>query len=186
MKLIARKHLIVIGVYLAAVTILRWELPNSISAFFNLVGLWMGGIIGMALLDLDRLIHIYFERPQEQLSQQIKQHIRQRQWEDAIETLLLRRNEQYHLAFRNAIFAIAFLPVMFFAFTSTAGLFGKGLAAGVMLHFLYDAWRDYRKDPEYLKSWLFWMVARTIPMREMKIFLWGLTGVFGLLNWYLL
>lgn len=186
MKKIARKHLIVLGIYLLSITILRWELPKSFVMFFDLAGFWVGGVIGMVLLDIDRIIHIYIERPHEQLSQQIQQYLKQKQWKDAAETLLLRRGEQYHLAFRNAIFAVAFVPVLFFAFTSTAGLFGKGIAAGVMLHFLYDSWRDYRRDPGHLKSWLFWMVTREIPFREMKIFLWGLTGVFGFLNLLLL
>ncbi len=186
MRQLVRKHLLVLIVYLGVVTILRAELPRTISMFFDLVGFWVGGVIGMALLDLDRLIHVYIERPDEQLSQQMRMHLSKQQWKNALETILIRRREQYHLAFRNGIFAAVFMVVVFFAFSSSAGLFGKGLTAGVMVHFLYDAWRDYLRDKERFKSWFLWMVQREIPLREQKLALYGLTGIFGFLSLLLL
>jgi hypothetical protein len=186
LKKLGKSHLKVLLIYLAAITILRWEFPSSFRAFFDLVGLWVGGVIGFGLLNLDRWIHVYAERPHEQLSQQVQGLVKKGQWKDAIETLLVRRGEQYNLAFRNGVFAVAFLPVLFFALTSTAGLFGKGIAVGVMVHFLYDAWRDQLTRPKHLNSWLFWMVNRDFTLEEQKVFLWGLTGVFGLLTLLLL
>lgn len=186
LKKLGKAHLRVLIIYLVAVTILRWEFPRSFRSFFDLVGLWLGGVIGFGLLNLDRWIHIYVERPHEQLSQQIKGLVSKRQWKDAIETLLVRRSEQYNLAFRNGVFAVIFIPVLFFAISSTAGLFGKGIAVGVMVHFLYDAWRDQLTKPKQLNSWLFWMVSREVTFEEQRIFLWGLTGAFGLLSLLLL
>lgn len=186
LRKLARSHLKVLLIYLAAVTILRWEFPSSLRAFFDLVGFWVGGVVGLGLLNLDRWIYVYVERPHEQLSQQVQGLVRKQRWQDAAETLLVRRNEQYNLAFRNGVFAVVFLPVLFFIFTSTAGLFGKGIAAGVMLHFLYDAWRDQLTKPKHLNSWLFWMVSREVTLEEQKAFLWGLTGAFGLLSLLLL
>lgn len=186
LKKLAIVHLKVLLVYLAAVTILRWEFPGSLRAFFDLLGFWVGGAIGMALLDLDRLIHVYAMRPHEQLSQQVQEMVRKRKWRDAAETLAVRRSEQYNLAFHNGVFALVYLPVLFFAITSSSGLFGKGVAAGVMVHLLYDAWRDQLAKPEHLNKWLFWMVNRDVTLQEQKVFLWILTGAFGLLTLLLL
>jgi hypothetical protein len=182
MKEIVKSHILALIIYLASFTVLRWVFPKNIGMIIDLIGLWFGAAIGMVLLDLDRVVHVYFERPHEQLSQQVQQNVKVRQWKDAIETLLLRRNEQYHLAFRNGVFGLIFLVIVFFAFSSTAGLFGKGLVAGVMFHFLYDAWRDYLKDRKRFSSWFTWMVAREVPMREQKIALWVITGAFGLMH----
>lgn len=186
LKKLARSHYKVLLIYLAAVTILRWEFPGSFRAFFDLVGFWVGGVIGMGLLGIDRVIHVYVMRPHEQLSQQIQNMIRKKQWKESLETLLVRRAEQYNLAFRNGVFGLVYIPVLFFAITSSAGLFGKGVAVGVMVHLLYDAWRDQLTKPEHLNKWLFWMVSRDVTLEEQKLFLWVLTGAFGILTLLLL
>lgn len=186
MRNLAKSHFKILFLYLLVVTVLRAEIPGNFGMFFDLLGFWLGGVIGTLLLDLDRLIHIYVERPEEQLSQQVKELVRKQQWKEAAGTLILRRREQYNLAFRNVIFAAVFIPVVFFAFTSAARLFGKGLAAGVMVHFLYDAWRDYLKDKERFRSWFMWMVQRDVPLREQKLLLYVLTGIFAFLTFLLL
>jgi len=186
MRRLVVSHLRVLIIYLIVLTILRWEWPGTWRALFDLVGLWIGAFIGMALLNLDQLVHVYFMRPQEQLSQQIQSLVKQKKVREAAQTLLIRRGEQYHLAFRNGVFALVFIPVLFFAITSTSSLFGKGIALGVMVHFLYDAWRDQLTRPQFLNSWLFWMVSREVSLEEQKTFLWLLTGAFGLLNLLLL
>ncbi len=186
MKYVLRAHLKVLVIFLAVVTILRFEIPGSLGAFFNLVGLWVGGVIGMALVDLDRLIHIYIEHPELNLSQDFRRLVKEQKWKEAAELLISRRFEQTNLAFRNGVFAVVFIPVLFFANTSSAGLFGKGLASGVMLHFLYDAWRDCLRDRPRFEQWILWMVQREVPFQQKKFFLWGLTGVFGILTLFLL
>lgn len=185
-KKLSLDHLKVILIYLAVVTVLRWELPGSFRAFFDLVGLWVGGVIGMALLSLDRLLHVYFIRSQEQLSQQVRELFRKRDFRSAVETLAVRRSEQANLAFHNGVFALVYIPVLFFAVSSSSGLFGKGVAFGVMLHLLYESWRDQLTRPEHLNKWLFWMVSRDVTQEEQKLFLWILTGAFGILTLLLL
>ena len=179
-------HLKVLLIYLTVVTILRWEFPHSFGAFFDLVGLWVGGVIGLGLLGLDRVLYVYVIRPHEQLSQQIQEKVRTQHWKEALETLLARRKEQYHLAFRNGIFALVYIPVVFFAVASSSGLFGKGVVLGVMVHLLHDIWRDQLKNPSELNSWLFWMVSRDVTLEEQKIFVWVLTAAFGMVSLILL
>lgn len=180
LRKLAKPHLVALLIYLAVVTILGWEFPRTWGMFFDLVGLWIGGVIGLVLLGLDRVIQVYVGRSHEQLSQQVQSYLKKGQWKDALETLLARREEQSNLAFRNGVFGVVFLPVLFFGVTSSASLFGKGLVVGVMLHFLYDAWRDQLKRPEHLNKWLFWMVSRDVTMQEQRALLWILTGLFAL------
>lgn len=185
MRGVIRRHLLVLLFYLVGVTFLRLfylGLPGSLNSFFELVGFWFGGVVGMALLDLDRFIHIYVEHSETSLSQEFRRFVKEQRWKEAAEFLMSRRFEQTNLAFRNGVFAIVFLPVVLFAFTSTSGMLGKGLAAGVMLHFLYDAWRDYQNDRERFKSWFLWMVQREVPFEQKRILLIGLTAAFGLLS----
>ncbi|OGY20723.1 MAG: hypothetical protein A2900_00070 [Candidatus Chisholmbacteria bacterium RIFCSPLOWO2_01_FULL_50_28] len=186
MRKLISEHVRVLVVYLIVFMLLRWEWPGSVRGMFDLVGLWVGGAIGMALLGLDRVIHVYATRPHEQLSQQVSSLVGQRKLREALQTLLLRRGEQYHLAFRNGVFALVFIPVLFFAITSTSGLFGKGIALGLMVHLVYDIWRDQLTRPQHLNSWLFWMVSREVSPEEQRTFVWILTGGFGLLNLLLL
>lgn len=178
MREISKAHLRVLVIYLVIISLLRFEIPRNFSFVLDLAGLWVGGLIGMALLGLDRLVHVYVERPGEELSVAVKQLIGQRNYRQALENLLARRREQTNLAFRNGVFALVMLPVAFFAFTSTSGMFGKGLVAGVMLHFLYDAWRDLLRQPEYFKSWFLWMIRKEFSLEEQRMVLVGISGAF--------
>jgi hypothetical protein len=173
-------HLRVLVIYLLAVSVLRGVIPHNILMVLDLIGLWIGGLLGFLLLDLDRLINVYIERPQEQLSLEVRQLVSRQQWKAAANMLFMRRREQSHLAFRNGVFGVIFLGVVFFAFTSAANLFGKGLAAGVMIHFLYDAWRDSMRDPERFVSWFGWMVQRELALKQQRMILYLMTGTFAL------
>ncbi len=185
MRRVVISHLRVLFVYLFVITffrILRLQVSVSLGSFLNLFGFWVGGVIGMVLLDIDRLIHVYVEHPELELSKEVKQKVSEQNWQGAIDTLLAKRFEQNHLAFRSGVFAVIFVPVVFFAFTSASNLFGKGLAAGVMIHFLFDAWRDNLRYKERFNEWILWMVQREIPIAQKRLLLFGLTGVFGLLS----
>src|SRR4030067_1100051 len=85
-----------------------------------------------------------------------------------------------------ALFSLVYIPVVFFAVTSSSGLFGKGVALGVMVHLLHDIWRDQLKNPSELNSWLFWMVSRDVTLEAQKIFVWVLTAAFGMVSLILL
>src|SRR4030043_2458247 len=186
MKKICLSHFRVLVIYLLAVSVLRWKIPHNIPMVLDYLGLWVGGILGFLLIDIDRLIHIFIERPEEQLSQEVRQLFARQQWKVALDTLIARRKEQYHLAFRNGVFGIVFLGVVFFAFTSASNLFGKGIAAGVMVHFLYDSWRDSIREPDRFASWFTWMVQKEIPLKQQRVILYAMTGIFLFFTLYIL
>ena len=102
----------------------------------------------------------------------------------ALTLLDTRRLEQEKLAFRSAIFMVVWVPLAFFALTSTPALFGKGVVMGIMLHVLSDAWRLERSDPQRLHVRLFWQIKRVVSNEERLAFLWLMTGIFALFSFW--
>ena len=76
------------------------------------------------------------------------------------------------------------VPLSFFALTSTTGLFGKGVVMGLMLHILADAWRLQKVEPRRLHVRLFWLIKRQITDEERLIFLWVITAIFGVFSFW--
>jgi len=179
-QLIKNPQVIVLLSYLSLVVLLRWHLS------WDLIGWLIGGFVGWGLVVADRLVWVYWTRPQTQLSVQIRYLINNRKFKETWQTLMARKKEQTELTFRSALFQVVWVPLAFFAITSTANLFGKALVMGLGLHLLYDEWKDFRQSPELLRSWLFWQIKRSISLEEQKSFLLIMTGAFLLLSWLLI
>lgn len=151
--------------------------PFEMRELLSWVG-WLGGVaVGVLLLFLDRIAYT-FAYPQEQLSQQFAWFVKNKQYGQAIQSLDVRRHEQEKLTFRSALFMVVWIPLAFFAITSTPALFGKGVVMGLMLHILYDGWRLQQQDPEKLTRRLFWQVRRSFSNEEKMIFMALITFVF--------
>lgn len=145
-------------------------------------GWWvLGVILGVLILFLDRVAYTY-AYPQEQLSRQFDWYIKQKQYFTALALLDTRRLEQERLTFRSALFMTVWVPLAFFALTSTASLFGKGVVMGLMLHILYDAWRLQKSDPRRLHVRMFWLIKREVSEEERLVFLWVMTVLFGIFS----
>lgn len=137
----------------------------------------LGVIIGVLVLFADRIVYTY-SYPMTQISQQFAWYIKEKKYLSALELLDVRRLEQERLTFRSALFMVIWVPLSFFALTSTVGLFGKGVVMGLMLHILADAWRLQKADPRRLHIRLFWIIKRDITDEERLMFLSILTGIF--------
>lgn len=141
-------------------------------------GMWLLGVsLGVLLVYLDRIAYIY-SFPGEQLSQQVSWYFANKQPGRALALLDSRRYEQVRLTFRSALFIVAWIPLAFFAVTSTNSLFGTGVVMGVMLHILVDTWRMQRKSPELLNTRLFWQIKRKFAIEEQLVFLWVVSAIF--------
>lgn len=145
--------------------------------------LWVGGLIGFILVQLDRVVYVYYLFPHEQLSQQVQYLVSKGQVLGAMKLVHQRRGEQQKLVFRSLVLMLAWVPIAIFAVTSTGSLFAGGVVMGLGLHLMYDLWRDQRKDPVGLNTKLFWQVKRAVGLEEQRWFLYGLTGMFILLTW---
>ncbi len=147
-------------------------------------GWWvLGVLVGVLVLFLDRVVYTY-SYPGTQLSQQFNWYVKEKKYLTALELLDSRRLEQERLTFRSALFMAIWVPLSFFALTSTSGLFGKGVVMGLMLHILYDAWRLQKSDPRRLHLRLFWLIKRQITDEERLVFLWIVTAVFGVFSFW--
>lgn len=147
-------------------------------------GWWvLGVILGVLILFLDRVAYTY-AYPGEQLSQQFDWYVKQKKYLTALTILDSRRLEQEKLTFRSALFMVVWVPLAFFALTSTSGLFGKGVVMGLMLHILADAWRIAKLDPQRLHVRLFWLVKRPVSPEERLVFLWVVTAVFVVFSFW--
>ena len=147
----------------------------------DLVGwsLWiLGVVLGVLVLFADRIVYTY-SYPGAQISQQFAWYIKEKKYLSALELLDLRRLEQERLSFRSALFMAIWVPLSFFALTSTTGLFGKGVVMGLMLHILMDAWKLQKHEPRRLHIRLFWLIKREISDEERLVFLTILTVIFG-------
>ena len=162
--------------YLAIIGLIRWRF--DLTLLFWLIG----GVLGWCLVALDRLVWVYWTKPETQLATQTRYLVANKRYQEARQTLQARREEQTELSFRSVLFQLAWVPLAFFTLTSTASFFGRGLVMCLGLHILYDQWCDYCQSPEKLRRWLFWQIKRPVSLEEQQIYLWLMTAVFVILN----
>jgi len=161
------------------ITVLRW------SAGRQLIWLWLGGLAGTFLLDIDHLIYWFFFQPEKQDSQMAKVLWLKKDFKGLL--LLLGRYHDTHLRliFHTALFQAVLFIFSFYIFTSGGSLFASGLVAGMNLHLLKDEWKEYlEKKYEHQKSWLFWQIKREVSPEELKMYLIIATIIFILLSFF--
>lgn len=153
-----------------------WLFPEAI-------WLSLGVLLGSQLIIIDQLIYVYFTYPNEPLSILIKQKIKDKKYKETWQ-ILVSQVDKPKSVFLSAVFQLGLMVVALFAITSTSGIFGKSLVMAISLNLLLTEWNDwlYKKD----LSWLFWQVKRPVSIKEQKIFLWIMTGVFGILSLFLI
>jgi hypothetical protein len=160
-------HYLLTLVWLVGVSLLRWKWN------LELIGLWLGALVGTMILDLDQIFYallIYPEPKAHQLWQQGR--IRA-----LLEYLAETYSQRIKLPFHNALFQVGFLVFSFWVLTSSGGLFGKGLVMAANLHLLKDEFHLLVKGrEEQLRCWLFWPVRQKVSFEGQKIFV----GVMGL------
>ena len=143
----------------------------------------VGVVVGVMILFLDRLVYVY-SYPNEQLSRTMMYHYAQKDYVNMLAVIDLRRNEQNKLTFRSALFMVVWVLLAFFALTSTAGLFGKGVVMGLMLHILIDAWSLQKIDSQRLNERLFWQIGRTVRMEEQLVLMYAVSALFVIFSFW--
>jgi hypothetical protein len=176
MKEEIRRHAMVLGVYLVVITLLRW------SWNIELAVMWLAGVVGYGLVAVDRLVYVYWLHPEEQLSQQVRSLVAEKRYREMVELIYQRRKEQTKLSFRSLLFLVVWVPLAFFALTSTGSLFASGLVMGIGLHLVQGMWREQRSNPVGLNRKLFWQVKREVSGKEQELVVYGFSLVFGLLT----
>lgn len=143
----------------------------------------IGVVVGVLVLFADRIAYVY-SYPGTQISQQFAWYVKEKKYMSALDLLDARRLEQERLTFRSSLFMAIWVPLSFFALTSTSGLFGKGVVMGLMLHILADAWKLQKADPRRLHIRLFWLIKRVITDEERLVFLSVITAFFVVFSFW--
>ena len=161
--------------YFGLLSLLRWQLN------WSLLFLWLGGVVGIGFSWADRLAHVYFTRPFEQLSLQVKSLVTQKRYREAVLLLEHRKDEQRHLTVRSVLFLAVWVVAAFFVISSTGSIFAVGMVMAIGMSVLVDMLADWH-NLEKLKWWLFWQIKRTFSDKETKGVVIGFAGLFGLLS----
>ncbi|MDP3888580.1 MAG: hypothetical protein Q8Q24_00905 [bacterium] len=163
--------------WLGFISVARWSWHPS------LIFLWLGGFLGIFLLDIDHLFYTLLVHPQELTSVRVRRFIDLKNYKEALLLLFQTRQERQKLNFHNAFFQVFFYVFAFFVLTSSGSLLGAGLVLGILLHLLYEEITNYLgKREELLRDWLFWPIGGKISLRGQKIFLAVSFLVFFWLN----
>ncbi|NMC36550.1 hypothetical protein GYA49_05905 [Candidatus Beckwithbacteria bacterium] len=142
------------------------------------IGLWIcGGGLGYMVLYADRLVDLYFANPDTELAYYVKAYFAKKQFKKGWQLLMYNKRLQKHLTFRSALFQVVWVLLAFFTISSTSSLFGKGFVLGLGLHLLLDEWQDFVSNKDYLRTWLFWQINKTISDQELQIYLIVMTVI---------
>lgn len=159
-----RSRLILSLVWLSLISLLRWQWT------WGLLGLWLGGLVGTFLLELDHLLYV-FTYPQELSSQRVKRFLDQGNFKEALGLIYQTRAERVRLTFHSALFQLIFWVVCFFAVSSSNVWFGIGLVMVAALQLL--AWEFsflLTNREEELRKRLFWQEEVSVSPRQQKAF----------------
>jgi len=131
-------YFIAVLLYLVLVTLLR--------AWFSIdiISMWIGGVVGVMLPDIDSLIYFYYLKPQELTAQRVRSYLKKFELSKAFELLYTTKNERPELLFHSILFQWMFTIFAFYILSSTNNLFGRGLVVGFLLHLLIDQYLDLK------------------------------------------
>jgi len=173
-------HLLITLGWLAIITLLRW------GWHLDLIWLWLGGLVGAFLLDIDHLIYFFVTNPHELTSQRVRRLFDQRHFKEGLSLMTDTVLERPRLSLHNALFQVILCILAFFVLTSTNNLFGAGLVMGLALHLLKDELQDLINNEEHLRTWLFWQFKFEVSLQGQKIYLAIMMLLFLSLSWLLI
>lgn len=163
--------------WLAAVTLLRWDWH------FNLIWLWLGGLVGTFLLDIDHLLDIFFVHPNEVAKTETVSLLRQRKIREAVVFLADTAANRTKLIFHSTLAQVFFYGLCFWVLTSTGSLFVKGMVMAAGLHLLKDEVLLLISGQENLfRQNFFWQIKKELSSAQLKIFVILMLLVFLGLN----
>lgn len=156
-------YFIVIIVLLASVTFFKGWITTAA------IPLWIGGLIGIFLPEIDHLIYAYFLRPHEYDSQRIQRMMSQGQVAQSVQMGTETRSNKNNLIFHNLTFHFIFSLFALFVISSTGSLLGRGLVLGFLVNLLVDQYFDYRQFGD-LNNW-FSQIKMSLTHDQSKLFL---------------
>ncbi len=138
---------------------------------------WIGGLLGMNILDVDHLLYVSTHLEEEACQKFIKLW-RERRYKEAIFHIVGSHKKFNRKILHNAIFATALATfAVFLALISHGSSFQIGLILSMFLHLLKDIISDIN-NMEHLKGWLFWYIKKPVSNGILIIYVSLLTLMF--------
>jgi hypothetical protein len=173
-------RLVITVVWLSIVTLLRWQWR------WDLIELWLGGLIGTFFLEIDHLLYV-IAYPDEPTSFRVKELIGVNKWKEAVALLAGTVSERGRLTFHSAFFQIIFWVTCFFVLTSTGNLFGAGLVMAAALRLLvWEFGFIFGGREEELVVKLFWHFRGRPTLKQQKAFVYIMLVLFLVMNLFLI
>lgn len=144
-------------VYLGIITLLSWPIPWQLSFF------WVGGFFGLLLYNLDHVAYLLWQAPEAATAVKFRQLSKERRFRETFTLLEETSQERKRLVGHSVIFQIVLVVLAFFAVSSTASYFGKGMVMGMFLYSLVNQGLLLLRGRD-LTNWL-WQV-RIKPSRK--------------------
>lgn len=120
-------HLIYYAGYFVFLTIV-----NSLYSL-NYWPLYVGGLVGLFMPNIDHLLHVFVLKPQELTSLRVIALFKNKQIKEAITLLYDTREERKDLMFHTVMYQLIFLSLTFWVVSSSGNLFGRGLVLSYYL-----------------------------------------------------
>lgn len=98
--------------------------------------LWLGGIVGSILPELDSFVYVFFVNPQELTSQRAIYLLKKRSFLETVKLLIETRFERTSLVFHSPSFILVSYLLLFWLVTSSGSIFGKGIVFAMLIHLL--------------------------------------------------
>lgn len=107
-------------------------LVNSLYSL-NYWPLYVGGLVGLFMPNIDHLLHIFVFQPQELTSQRVLALVKNKQFKEALILIYDTREERTGLIFHTFLFQIIFTVLTFWVVSSSGSLFARGLVLAYLL-----------------------------------------------------
>lgn len=120
-------HLIYFAGYFVFLTIV-----NSLYSL-NYWPLYVGGLVGLFMPNIDHLLHVFVLKPQELTSLRVIALFKNKQLKEAITLLYDTREERKDLMFHTVMYQLIFAVLTFWVVSSSGNLFGRGLVLAYYL-----------------------------------------------------
>ncbi len=160
-----------------------FALISLFKQFFSLdyLQLWLGGIVGTLLPDIDHLLYAYVIHPQDLSSQRMKAYIAQKQYFRAWDTMVVTTETRPQLIFHSVRFQLILLLFTLLIVTS-GNLFGKGIVLAFSLHLIVDQAIDLM-ERKSIDHW-FYGLPFTLDTKQKLWYFWGMVAAILILGFF--
>jgi hypothetical protein len=170
-------RLVVLFAWAATVSLFNLQLN------LNLLFLWLGGLLGLILIEIDQLLYVFYFHPQEEASLQVKTLIKQKRFKTALTWLAKTAGGRWKLSFHNVLFQAIFAPFSFLVLTSSGNLLGTGIVMAINISLLMDQVGLILKNQDQLLAQkYFWPVNFPLSLGLKKLWVLLMIVVFILLS----